>query len=297
MKLGFIGLGRMGTNMVMNLLDKKNRVVVYNRTPNRTKDLSKKGAIPSYDFKELLEKLPKQKVIWIMIKSGKPVDDVIKSLLPNLNKGDIVIDGGNSYFEDSQRRYKLLKKKGINFLDVGVSGGIMGARHGASMMVGGDKRVFSKLNGLFKDLCVKDGFAYVGESGAGHYVKMVHNGIEYGMTGAIAEGFEALNKYQGKFKFNIPEITKVYANGSIIEGKLTKWLWDAYKNPKYKEVSCEVPKGETEDEMKKLEKMARMPILHTARLERVRSRKMKFCGSIISILRNRFGGHEFKRKK
>ena len=145
-EIGFIGLGRMGSNMVMNLLDKKYKVTVYNRSPEPTKKLSRKGAKPSYSIEEFISKIKtKPKIIWMMITAGKPVDETIKKLLSHLKKGDIIIDGGNSFYENSMKRYKMLKKKGINFIDCGVSGGLEGARKGACMMVGGDKVVFKKI--------------------------------------------------------------------------------------------------------------------------------------------------------
>ena len=156
-KIGFIGLGRMGFNMALNLLDKNYKVVVYNRSPDKTLKASKAGAIGCYSYEEFAEKLGKNKIIWIMVKSGKPVDDVISGILPFLNKGDIIIDGGNSFYKDSIRRAKMLKKRGISFLDCGVSGGVEGARNGACMMIGGNKTAFRKLEKMFKDLCVKDG--------------------------------------------------------------------------------------------------------------------------------------------
>jgi 6-phosphogluconate dehydrogenase len=298
MKIGFIGLGKMGSRMVLNLIDNKQNVVVYNRSTPPIKKLAKKGAILCFSIKEFIKKMPKKKIIWIMVKSGKPVDDFINKLIPFLNKGDIVIDSGNSYFLDSQKRYKELKKHGVDFLDCGTSGGIKGARSGASMMIGGDKPVFKKAEVLFKKMCVKDGYAYVGKTGAGHFVKGVHNAIEYGIIGSIAEGFNFLEKNSKKFNMNLKDISKVYSHGSIISSNLMTLLYEAYNSPKYfKSVSCKVLRGETEYEMKKLKKMSNMKILNEAILLREKSRKNKFCGKIISVLRNKFGGHKVVRKK
>ena len=164
-------------------------------------------------------------------------------------------------------------------------------------MIGGDKPVFKKVARLFRDMCVKNGYGYMGNTGAGHFVKMVHNGIEYGMMGAINEGFIAIEKYSKKFDINLKEVTKVYAHGSIIAGRLMSWLWVAFQKPRYLEqLSCEVPRGETEKEMKELEKLATMRILHEARLMRARSRKHKVCSRLIATMRNRFGGHKVKKK-
>lgn len=293
-KIGFIGLGRMGTNMVENLLDHKYKVVVYNRSPEPTKKLVRKGAIPSYSLEEFVKKLGKNKIIWIMIKSGKPVDETIKKLLPHLDKNDIIIDGGNSFYKDSIKRYDFLKKKKINFLDCGTSGGIQGARHGACMMVGGDKKTYEKIEFLFRDFCAKDAYAYVGKSGAGHFVKAIHNGVEYVMMGGLGEGFEILNKNKNKLNINLKEVSKVYANASIIEGKLTKWLWKSFKEKNYLEkIKGVVPLGETEKELEAINKEYKMNLIKTAINQRKLTRKKSsYAGKIISALRNKFGGHK-----
>jgi len=298
MKIGFIGLGKMGSNMVMNLLDHKHKVVVYNRSPEPVKRLEKSGAVGSYDLGEFFEKLKGRKIIWLMISAGKPVDEIINKLLPDLDKGDIIIDGGNSYYKDSQRRYSFLKKKGVYFLDCGVSGGIYGARHGAAMMIGGDKNAFRQVEKLFRDMCVKEGYAYMGKNGAGHFVKAVHNGIEYGMIGAIAEGMGAIKKNSKRFGTNLDNVVNVYSHGTIIESRLMSWLADGVKNKKYFEsVSGKTLKGYTEDEMKKIKKMADMPILNQAILMRQKTRKKpSFAGKIISVIRNQFGGHPIYKK-
>jgi 6-phosphogluconate dehydrogenase len=300
MKIGFIGLGRMGNSMVMNLLEHKHKVVGYNRSPGPTRKLTgKKGFDGAYSLKELVERLGNgRKVVWLMISAGKPVDMTLKELVPLLKRGDIVIDGGNSFFEDSVKRGKEIAKKRINYLDCGTSGGMEGARHGACMMIGGDKKAFRKVEVLFRDMCVKDGYGYMGKSGAGHFVKMVHNGIEYGMMGAINEGFHAIKKHKGKFGIDVKEVARVYAHGSIIEGKLMSWLYGSFTRDKYLDnISCEVPKGETEDEMKKLTKMADMRVLKESIKMRERSRSKKVCGDFISAMRNEFGGHAVGRKK
>ena len=292
-QIGFIGLGKMGKNMVLNLIDKKYKVIVYNRSPEPTRKLAKhKEIIPSYDLQEFVKKISKPRIVWIMITAGKAIDSVINKLIPLLSKGDTIIDGGNSFYENSIKRYKKLKKKSINFLDVGVSGGIEGARNGACIMVGGDKKIFRKNEDLFKDLTVKNGYGYMGLSGAGHFVKGIHNGIEYGIMGSLNEGFEAIKSEKKRFGINLKEVAKVYDNGSIIKGKLTHWLWESFQKPKYlDEISCQVPKGETEKEMKILEKRFNMKLLKQARLMRVHSRTKGVCGQIISALRKEFGGH------
>ena len=297
MKIGFIGLGRMGGNMVLNLKDKGNSVVAFNRSSDVTKKFERKGIIGVYSLEELIGKLPKQKIIWLMIKAGKPVDDQIGKLARYLKKGDIIIDGGNSYFKDSIRRADNLKRKGISFLDVGTSGGMEGARYGACMMIGGEKKIFKKTEKLFRDMCVKDGYGYMGVSGSGHFVKMVHNGIEYGMMSAIGEGLSAVDKFSKKFKIDMDEVSKVYSHGSIIESRLIDWARIGMKRPYFNKVSGEVPKGETEMEMVSLIKMAEMPVLKQAVRERKKTRKKSsYFGKIISVMRNEFGGHSFEKK-
>ena len=255
MKVGFIGLGRMGSNLVLNLHDHKHTPVVYNRTPATTKSFVRKhkGIPCAYSLSDLVQSLPTRKVIWIMITAGRPVDLTIEALLPHLSRGDIIIDGGNSYFEDSQRRAKALSKKGIHFLDVGTSGGVEGARHGACMMIGGEKKVYNYVKKVFSDSCVPGGQGYMGTSGAGHFVKMVHNGIEYGMMGAIAEGMDVIKDNAKKFGgTDLQTVAQVYSHGSIIESHLVTWMRDGMKSSYFKNLKGEVPKGETEEEMEKL---------------------------------------------
>jgi len=291
MKIGFVGLGRMGSNIVLNLLDHEHEVVGYDIDGNLVNKLSKKGMCPAKSYKELIDKLPSKKIIWLMVPSSI-VGNCIKQLVPLLNKGDVIIDGGNSYFKDSMRRSKLLAKRKIHFIDCGTSGGIKGARTGACMMVGGNKRIYSKIRTIFEDVCVKNGCGYVGSSGMGHFTKMVHNGIEYSFMGALSEGFNALEKK----KLDLKTISKIYANGSIIESRLTSISHDIFKKNLLKKISCRIPKGETEDEMENLEKIAYMPILHQARISRVETRNSKKCGKLISAMRNIFGGHKVIKK-
>lgn len=297
MGIGFIGLGRMGSNMVLNLLEHGHEVVVYNRSLDKVRDMEKKGAIGSVDYLDFAQKLGRgRKVVWIMV-TANAVNDVLLDLLLVLKKGDIIIDGGNSYYENSVKLAKELKRIGINLLDVGVSGGIDGARKGACMMVGGEKIIYTKLKKFFSDMCVKNGFGYMGKSGAGHFVKGVHNAIEYGVLGAFNEGFDVLKKERRNFGIDLKEVAKVYDNGSIIEGKISGWVNDVFSNEKYlDELSCQVPPGETEKEMSVLEKKYDMKVLRQARLMRKKSRTGDFCGNLIAGVRNKFGGHGVLKK-
>jgi 6-phosphogluconate dehydrogenase len=298
MKIGFIGLGRMGSNMVYNLLEKNHEVVVYNRSVDPIKEIEKKGAIGAYSVKELIENLPNPRIIWIMVVAGSPVDELIQEIIKYTEKGDIIIDGGNSFYKESIRRYKELKEKGISFLDCGTSGGMGGARSGACMMIGGEKETFRKIEILFRDMCVKDGYGYMGRPGAGHFIKMVHNGIEYGMMGAIAEGMQAIDKHKEEFGFDQKEVVKVYSNGSIIESRLVTWLYEAMKDEKYfNDIAGVVPRGETENEMKELSKMSPMPILEESIKMRNETRKTPtYAGKVVSTLRNKFGGHKVEKR-
>ena len=297
MNIGFIGLGRMGYSMVERLLKHKFKVVAHNRSPDKVRSIARKGAIPAYTEQELLDKLGKKKIVWLMLPAGKVTDDTIKRLLPKLKKGDIIIDGANDFYKNAEKHDKWCKKYGVKFFDCGVSGGVWGLKKGYTLMIGGPKKEFKVIEPFCKALSPKKGYALFGPVGSGHFVKGIHNGIEYGMMGALNEGFEAIEKSKKKFDLNKEEIAKIYANGSIIDGKLTKWLWESFQKPKYLDnISSEVPKGETEEEMKKFEKQFRMPILHQARLMRMHTRKGSFHSMIISALRNKFGGHKFKKK-
>lgn len=308
-KVGFIGLGRMGQAMVLNVLEKGVDIVGYNRTRETTdafvaselKTIDAKGTFtPAYSVKELVDNLGVPRIVFLMIKAGKPVDAVIDELLEHgLTSGSIVIDGGNSFYKDSQRRYEMLRKKGITYVDCGTSGGIEGARTGACMMVGGDKQVVTLLSWFFEAAAVEDGWGYMGSSGAGHFVKMVHNGIEYGMMAAIAEGLQGIRKHSEELSIeSLDEVLKVYSHGSIIAGSLMNWARDGYADKAYMdEIAGSVPKGETEDEMGELVKLARMPILEASLAMRQDTRtNPSFAGKVTAMMRNQFGGHKVKKK-
>ena len=296
-KIGFIGLGRMGANMVYNLLDHKYQVVVYNRTQEKMEEPVKAGATPSASISELVSILPEKKVVWLMVNAGEALDAVLAELTPLLKEGDIVVDGGNSYYKDSQKRYANLKKLGISYMDCGTSGGMGGARNGACLMIGGDIESFNYMKNIFKDLALPDGFAYLGGSGAGHYVKMVHNGIEYGMMSALGEGFEAIKN--SPLNVDLKEVAKVYSHGSIVDSKLMTWLSEAFHEVGYLDsISGNVPKGETEEEMKKLLGEAEMPSLVNALKVREDSRTTPtYTGKLISAMRNKFGGHKVNKEE
>ena len=256
----------------------------------------KAGATPASSISELVKLLPEKKVIWLMVNAGEALDAVLAELTPLLKEGDIVVDGGNSYYKDSQKRYENLKKLGISYMDCGTSGGMGGARKGACLMIGGDRESFEYIKNVFQDLAQENAFAYLGNSGAGHFVKMVHNGIEYGMMSALGEGFEAIKK--SPLNIDLLEVSKVYSHGSIVDSKLMTWLSEAYHEEGYLDaISGNVPKGETEEEMKKLLTEANMPSLVNALKVREDSRTTpSYAGKLISAMRNKFGGHKVNKE-
>jgi len=299
MKLGYIGLGKMGYNMVELLLDNKYEVVVYNRSEEPIKKIAQRGAQPSASLRTLATALTPPRLIWLMVPYSA-VDDVLKDLVPLLAKGDTVIDGGNSPYKESMRRAKELEGKGIDFLDAGVSGGPGGARAGACIMVGGKEAVFRMYEKLFRDLAVENGYAYLGKSGSGHFVKMVHNGIEYGMMQAIAEGFSVMKA--SAFNLDLRKVADLYNHRSVIESRLVGWLKSAYEQsgPELKDISGSVAQsGEgmwTVDAAKELG--IPVPIIQGALGFRLQSQKNpSYIGKVVSALRHQFGGHEVKEKK
>ncbi len=300
-EIGIVGLGKMGAGLARSLHEKGWRVHIWNRTAEVTKNLEKEGLRGTSSIQELVSKLPSPKVVWLMVPAGKVVDEMIfgkEGVLQYLKKGDIVVDGGNSFFEDSIRRAKKLQKAGIRFVDVSVSGGPGGARNGASLMVGGDRKDFNYLEPLFYDLSLKDGYGYMGRHGAGHFVKMVHNGIEYGMMQALAEGFAVIRK--SKLAPDLAEIAKVYGHGSVITSRLVDWLKAGYAEygDDLKGVSGTVAHtGEGEWTVKTAKKLGvPVRVIKDSFDFRVQSEKHpSYIGQILSMLRNQFGGHSIKK--
>ena len=216
MQIGFIGLGKMGINMVQRLLEGGHEAVVYNRTPAKVKKAEELGAAASDSIEGLINKLQSPRIVWLMIPAGQATDDIIKETASFLKEGDILIDGGNSFYKDSIKRAEMLKEQGIYFLDIGTSGGIWGLKRGYCMMVGGKREIFERVEPILKTLAPKDGYAHVGPSGAGHFVKMIHNGIEYAMLQSYAEGFEIL-KARKDFDLDLKQISDLWNHGSVIE--------------------------------------------------------------------------------
>ncbi|MBU1197829.1 decarboxylating 6-phosphogluconate dehydrogenase [Candidatus Micrarchaeota archaeon] len=300
MKIGFIGLGRMGRNMATRLLKRGHRVVAFDRSPSVTRSFSKHSrARAAHSLEHIVSLLPSPRVFWIMIPAGAPVDHVLASLTPLLDRGDVVIDGGNSFYEDSRRRYTSLKKKRIHFLDVGTSGGLEGASSGASLTIGGDRSVFNGLKPLFRDLAAPNGFGYMGPAGAGHYVKMIHNGIEYSLLQAYGEGFEVLEK--GPYSLSHADVARVWNHGGVIRSWLLELAESAFrKDPHLNALSGVVGGGETGGWASRTARKygARMRSVEWALRERRRSKKTgRFSGKVIAAIRNEFGGHPVVKKR
>lgn len=300
MKIGYVGLGKMGFNMVERLIEKGYSVVVFDKDEEASTNISKRGARAAASLQSLTKALPPPRLVWLMV-PHKAVESVLQELIPFMQRGDVVIDGGNSPYKESMRRARTLGKKGIEFLDVGVSGGPGGARNGACIMAGGKRTIFRKYERLFKDLSAGQGYGYMGKSGSGHFVKMVHNGIEYGMMQAIAEGFAVMKA--SDFKLHLKKITEVYNHQSVIESRLVGWLKDAFEE--YGEglsnISGSVSQsGEGLWTVKAAKELGiPAPIIKGALDFRLQSeKKPSYTGQIVSALRNQFGGHEvFKKKK
>lgn len=297
--IGYIGLGKMGKGQVERLLEKGYSVVAYNRSPEPVAEIEKLGAKGVRSLRELVDTLPMPQTIWIMVSHGA-VDAVLDELVPLLAPGDTVIDGGNCFYEETIRRANELQTKGINLLDAGVSGGPYGARHGAAIMIGGKREVYEKYRKLFEDLSAPDAANYVGDHGAGHFVKMVHNGIEYGMMQAIAEGFAVLKN--APFHLKLTQVAEVYKNKSVIESRLISWLVDAYKHfgPDLQGVSGSVAhSGEgqwTVDTAKKLGITAKV-IEDSLQFRKDSATNPSYTGQVLTALRNMFGGHDLNNNK
>ena len=297
MKIGFVGLGKMGQSMVERLLKGGHKIVAFDLNEKAIKAARGKGAIPAKSLQELVKKLKTPCAIWIMVPSGEPTENTIKSLATLLSEGDIVIDGGNSFYKDSIRRAQELERSGISFLDVGTSGGIWGLKFGYCLMIGGREPAFKKMESVFETLAPEDGYAYVGNSGAGHFVKMVHNGIEYALLQAYAEGFEVMEAKK-EFDLQLGQIAHLWNQGSVIRSWLLELTEDVFK----KDAHLSSVRGYVEDSgegrwtvAEAIAEHVPAPIITMSLLERFRSRqKESFSAKVIAALRNLFGGHPLK---
>ncbi|UQZ37238.1 6-phosphogluconate dehydrogenase (decarboxylating) [Paenibacillus sp. PK3_47] len=297
MKVGLIGLGKMGFNLGQNLLEHGHEIVAYDVNAAAVEELGAKGAAGAASLAELVNKLESPRIAWIMV-PHQFVDSVIAELTPLLSKGDIIIEAGNSHYKESVRRHDELSKEGIYFLDAGTSGGMEGARNGACYMIGGDEEAWAVAEPLFRDTSVENGYLYAGKSGSGHFLKMVHNGIEYGMMAAIGEGFEVLEK--SGYDFNFEEVARVWNNGSVIRS----WLMELVERAFSKDAKLDEIKGimHSSGEGKwtletAFDLQAATPVIAMALLMRYRSLETDtFTGKVVAALRNEFGGHAVETK-
>jgi 6-phosphogluconate dehydrogenase len=320
MRLGMIGLGRMGANMVRRLMGGGHELVVFDLSPDNMKHLAAEGAIPSSSLEEFATKLGKPRIAWLMVPAGAPTEKTVQDVAQRMERGDIIIDGGNSYFKDDVRRAKMLREKGIHYVDVGTSGGVWGLERGYCMMIGGPREVVQQLDPVFKTLApgrgdiprtpgreklagtAEDGYIYAGSSGAGHFVKMVHNGIEYGIMQAYAEGFDIFRNATSKelpeefrYDLNLADIAEVWRRGSVI----SSWLLDLTamalaENPSLSEYTGFVQdSGEGRWTIQAaIEEAVPVDVLSAALFVRFRSRQEHtFAEKVLSAMRQKFGGH------
>ncbi|PTR10526.1 6-phosphogluconate dehydrogenase (decarboxylating) [Nitrosospira sp. Nsp5] len=301
MELGMIGLGRMGGNMAQRLVLGGHRVVGHARNPETLREIEKKGIVPATTPEALVNELKSPRTIWLMVPAGAPVDETITALWPLLIPGDIIIEGGNSNYKDTQRRAQMLATSKIHLVDAGTSGGIWGLQNGYSIMLGGDEQVIEGLRPIFETLAPAPdkGWGRVGPSGAGHFTKMIHNGIEYGMMQAYGEGF-AILRHKQEFNLDLHQIAEIWRDGSVVQS----WLLDLTaaalaENPGLEGIAPYVAdSGEgrwTVAEAIDLDVAA--PVITLALLQRLQSRDAdSFSNKLLSALRNQFGGHAMKKE-
>jgi 6-phosphogluconate dehydrogenase len=301
MDLGMIGMGRMGGPMAQRLLRDGHRVTALARSKDAFKQLEEKGIVPVESLEDLVNNLKPPRIVWLMIPAGAAVDDTVDTLLPLLTADDVIVDGGNSNYKDTQRRSQSLMAKGIHFVDSGTSGGVWGLENGYSIMVGGDEEVVTRLRPIFESLAPAPdkGWGHVGPSGAGHFTKMVHNGIEYGMMQAYGEGF-AIMRHKKEFNLDLHQVAEIWRDGSVVQS----WLLDLTaaalaENPDLEGIAPYVAdSGEgrwTVAEAIDLNVAA--PVITLALLQRLQSRDSEsFSNKMLSALRNQFGGHEMKKQ-
>ncbi|MTH54747.1 decarboxylating 6-phosphogluconate dehydrogenase [Bacillus mangrovi] len=293
MKIGLIGLGKMGYNLALNMKDHGYEVVANDVSADAMQSIRSEGLETADSIQMLAEKLPSPKVIWMMVPAGDITENVLQQATQYLSEGDILIDGGNSNYKDTIRRGQELKEKGIYFVDCGTSGGTDGARNGICTMIGAEPEAFEKVEKLFSDLSVENGYLHAGKPGSGHFLKMVHNGVEYGMMQAIAEGFEILDK--SDFDYDYQEVSRVWNNGSVIRSWLMELMEHAFsKDPKLSGIRGVMnSSGEGKWTVEAaLDFQASAPVIAMSLFMRYRSQENDtFHGKVVSALRNEFGGH------
>jgi 6-phosphogluconate dehydrogenase len=295
MKLGLIGMGRMGKNMAIRLIKGGHKAVIYDRTPEKALAMKKHGAVVSCEFDEFIEKLGKPQIVWLMLPAGEVTEAKIKKITPFLKKGAVIIEGGNSYYKDDIRRYNEFAKKGVSYLDAGVSGGIWGLKKGYCTMAGGDKSAFKKIEPALKTLAPAGGYMYCGGPGAGHFVKMAHNAIEYGLMQAYAEGFEILKASQYGKELNLKDVATVWNRGSVVRS----WLLELLEGIFADEGKLDDIQGYVEDSgearwavKEAVDTGVSADVITASLYKRFDSRqKDAFANKVLAALRNEFGGH------
>ena len=299
MDMGMIGLGRMGANMAERLVRGGHRAVGFDPNPQARALAQAQGIIPAESLQALVEQLAAPRVLWLMVPAGKIVDDTLAQLLPLLSAGDVVVDGGNSFYKDTLRRSEALAAQGLHYVDCGTSGGVWGLTEGYSLMIGGDIDAVARLNPLFATLAPapERGWGRVGPSGSGHFTKMVHNGIEYGLMQAYAEGF-AIMQHKADFALDLHQVAEIWREGSVVRSWLLALTADALaRNPTLAGIAPYVEdSGEgrwTAAEAIDLNVAA--PVITLSLLERLRSRDDdSFADKLLAAMRNQFGGHKIK---
>jgi len=295
MQLAMIGLGRMGMNMAKRLLAGGHRVVVYNRTPDKTRALAEEGAIAAASLSDAVAKLPQPRVVWLMLPAGPVVDEHLEQLAGLLAPGDIVVEGGNTYYKDDIRRATRLAEKSIRYVDAGVSGGIWGLANGYCLMAGGDKETCAELEPIFTTLAPPEGYLYCGPTGAGHFVKMVHNGIEYGMMQAYGEGFAILEASPYAEGLDYAKVSHLWNQGSVVRS----WLLELLENAFAKDEKLAEIRGYVEDSgegrwtvQQAVESGVAAPVIALSLFKRFQSRDDNaFEDRVLAALRREFGGH------
>jgi len=293
-----IGLGRMGFNMTERLMLGGHKLVVYDRSPEAIKSAQDKGATGAASLKEVVAKLSAPRAVWIMVPSGAPVDQTIDELLPLMSKDEVIIDGGNSFYKDSIARGQRVAAAGLHYQDCGTSGGIWGLKNGYCLMIGGEREIFDRIEPIYKTLAPEDGYAYMGTSGSGHFVKMVHNGIEYGMLQAYGEGFELMNA--SDYDLDLQKISKIWNHGSVVRS----WLLELAELAFEREPHLDSLRGYVDDSgegrwtvFDAIEKNVPAPVITLSLLRRLASRQEEsFSAKVIAALRNEFGGHAVKKE-
>ena len=297
MKLAIIGLGKMGANIALNLIDHGYEVVGFDKMEIARENARKQNIETVDTLEELLAALPERKVIWMMVPSGAPTEECVNTLAGMLNENDILIDAGNSNYKDSMRRAESVGTNGIHYMDIGTSGGTSGAREGACLMIGGRKEDYDYLEKVFDDISIKDGQLYTGVNGSGHFMKMVHNGIEYGMMQAMGEGFQLMK--ESPFEYDLEKVAKNWNNGSVIRGWLMELAESQFRaHPNLEDIKGVVDaSGEAKWTVETaLDLEVAVPVIALSLMTRNKSKdEDKFSCRVVSALRNGFGGHSFTK--